>query len=58
MPVGGGKDDGPEIRGGAFELKRDVVKLAAVLFDANDAAAHFGRVFWIAEDERLADVKV
>lgn len=57
-PIGGREDDGPEIGGGAIKFEGDVVKLHARLFDADDAAAHFHAVFGIAEEERLADMKM
>jgi|SRR3974390_3177593 len=57
-PVSGRKDNRPEIGGGTIKFEGDIIKLHALLLDANYAAAHFGFVPGVVEKEGLAHVQV
>ena len=57
-PIGGREDDGPEIRCGAVKFEGNIVELQALLFDANDAAAHLHLVLGIIQEEGLSDVEM
>jgi hypothetical protein len=57
-PIGGRKDNGPEIGRWPVELESHFEKVQAVFFRSDNPAAYFQAILWIVEEKGLPHVEM